>query len=1136
MKCLQCQFENLEGAKFCNECGTRLELVCRACATANPPASKFCNECGKDLRMPAQPLPKDLSFDEKLAKIQRYLPKGLTEKILSQRDRIEGERKQVTVMFCDMEGFTALSEKLGPEAMYTLMDQVYEILIHKVHDYEGTVNELTGDGVMAIFGAPIALEDAPQRAIRSALAIHKEITRFSERVAKERDIPLIRMRVGIHSGPVVVGTVGNDLRVDFKAVGDTVNLASRMQALAAPGATFVTQDTFKFTEGLFRFEGLGDRHVKGKEQAVRVYQVIAPSTRRSQFDVSAERGLTPFVGRERELELLSDGFARVKGSLGQAFSIVAGAGMGKSRLVYEFRKSLRNEDVLILEGHCLSYGQNVPYLPIVDLLEGNFGIEPEDTPGEVSGKVERGLQQIGARSEETLPYLLEIFSLHNGVEILKPMDPEAKRRKTLDALKEIAIRGSQVRPVVLIFEDLHWIDKTSEEAVRLLIEQIAGARVLALVTFRPEYLPPWARKSHYNQMNLNRLSDRESMGMITCLLGSDDVDKDLTRLLLEKTDGVPFFIEEFTRSMEEGNSIIRIGGSCCLNPEYAELAVPPTLYDVIMARVDRLTEEAKDVLKIASVIEREFSWSLIREIRAIPDEDLLSRLHQLQDAELLFERGVFPQVSYVFQHALTRELIQDSLLGKTRTEHHRAVGEAMERLWSGEIEEHSAVLAFHFSRAGDPDRGYRYHSLAGERAAASYANREALSHFQEAWRAIDGANVDGKTRSNRRVQAGIKMVEVMEPLGQFDETMGVLERLSQDCSALGDSRQTAKVHYWLGNTLGNLGRYNEARTHLLEALALSRDSEDLETEGDVHNYLCQLDYAQGFLWRALEHAEASVECLREVGKPSRLAWALTFRAVTICELKGVDDWGGPLEQARTWVERSGNDRARCLLHLVESRSSIKAGGYETALVSAMEGIACANKLGEGIQSIFLQSLAGQATLYAGRLEDALEMLNIGEHQCEEVKHPFGVACLLTAKAETLLRNGMTEDAMQSAEAALNFSKELDLGLVGHGALLVTAEILALQEPVDEVRIATLLEKASSLAERMDSPWHWATHLAVEARINLQMGRLELARTSYSQALSVYRRVCPEGWTEGLRLLRDGIAAFAIQGDGHVCRE
>ncbi|MBL7178245.1 MAG: AAA family ATPase [Desulfobacteraceae bacterium] len=479
MKCPQCQFENRDGANFCLECGEKIELQCPQCGKVLPTKAKFCDECGHNLTIPPEPHPKDLSFDEKIDKIQRYLPKGLTDKILSQRDRIEGERKQVTVMFCDMEGFTQLTERLGPEEAYNIMDQVYEILIHKVHDYEGTVNEMTGDGIMALFGAPIALEDAPQRAIRSGLAIHREMVRFSDRTKQEgEDIPPVKMRIGIHTGPVIVGTLGNDLRVEFKAVGDTVNLASRMEGLAEPGTSYVTEETFKLTEGFFRFEGLGERQVKGKENPVRVYRVIAPSTRRTRFDVSAERGLTPFVGRERELELLLDGFERSKTGRGQAFSIMAEAGIGKSRLLYEFRKAVANEDVTFLEGKCLSYGRGVAYHPIIDLFKSNFDIREENGDSEIFGKVKKGLKTLGADEASNLPYLLELLSVKDsGIDQI-PMSPEARKDRMIETMIRIPLKGSEISPLIMAVEDLHWIDKSSKDALKYLLESISGARIL----------------------------------------------------------------------------------------------------------------------------------------------------------------------------------------------------------------------------------------------------------------------------------------------------------------------------------------------------------------------------------------------------------------------------------------------------------------------------------------------------------------------------------------------------------------------------------------------------------------------------------------------------------------------------------
>ncbi len=387
MKCPKCQHENPDDAQFCIECGNPMELLCPQCETITPATGKFCKGCGHNLTLLAESSSKNLSFDEKIDKIQRYLPKGLTDKILSQRDRIEGERKQVTVMFCDMEGFTQLTERLGPEEAYGIMDQVYEILIHKVHDYEGTVNEMTGDGIMALFGAPIALEDAPQRAIRSAMAIHREMAKFGDRIKQEKaDMLPVKMRIGIHTGPVVVGTLGNDLRVEFKAVGDTVNLASRMEGLAEPGATYVTGEIFKHTEGLFRFEALGEKEVKGKREPILVYRVLGSGRSRSRFEARAGKGLSRFVGRERELEILWDCYERVRDGRGQALSIVAEAGLGKSRLLYEFRKSLVDKEVTFLEGRCVSYGQNSPYIPVIDILKDNFQIEIEDGPEEIQEK------------------------------------------------------------------------------------------------------------------------------------------------------------------------------------------------------------------------------------------------------------------------------------------------------------------------------------------------------------------------------------------------------------------------------------------------------------------------------------------------------------------------------------------------------------------------------------------------------------------------------------------------------------------------------------------------------------------------------------------------------------------------------
>ena len=732
MKCSKCRHENPQAAKSCVECGSKLEKVCPQCGSINSPSNKFCGDCGHSLTQPSSAIPKDLSFDEKIAKIQKYLPSGITEKILSQRDRIEGEKRQVTVMFCDMKGFTLLSERLGPEIMYAMMDEVYEILIHKVYDYEGTVNEMTGDGVMALFGAPIALEDAPQRAIHSAMAIHREMTRFNDRMRQEKgEFPPIRMRVGIHTGPVVVGTLGNDLRVEFKAVGDTVNLASRMESLAEPGTTYISEDTFKITEGLFRVEALGEKEIKGKEKPLKVYQVIAPSSRRTRFDVSAERGLTPFVGRQRELDLLLDGFDRSREGRGQAISIISEAGIGKSRLLYEFRKAVTNEDVTFLEGRCLSYSRNVAYHPIVDILKANFEIQDNDTGQQIRQKVTSFLKIIHVDEPSTLPYLLELLSVKgNGIEKMQ-MSPEARKDRTLEAIKRITLKGSDLRPLIMAVEDLHWMDRSSEDALKELLESISGARVFLIFTYRPEFIHTWGSRSYHSQIILNRLSNRESLAMVSHLLNTVKVDKEIEDLTLSKTEGIPFFIEEFIKSIRELKIIDKSDGTYKLAMDLKAITIPSTIQDVIMARVDHLPEGARGVLRTGSVIEREFSHELIRKVTGLPEQELLSHLSTLRDSELLYERGIYPNSTYIFKHALTREVVYDSILTKKRKQIHEKIARAIEEIFGDNICNHYGVLANHCMACEDYEKGAEYSRLEAKRYQKAASFRDAIEYAKK---------------------------------------------------------------------------------------------------------------------------------------------------------------------------------------------------------------------------------------------------------------------------------------------------------------------------------------------------------------------------------------------------------------------
>jgi class 3 adenylate cyclase len=829
MKCPECQFDNREGAMFCIECGTKLEIRnCLKCSHLNPPASKFCEKCGSKLNLLPEQAPKELSFDEKLTKIQKYLPKGVTEKILAQKDRIEGERKQVTVMFCDLEGFTQLSEKLGPEDAYAIMDQIYDTLIHKVHDYEGTVNEMTGDGIMALFGAPIALEDAPQRAIRSAYAIHREMTRFSDKMRQEKEgIPPLKMRIGIHTGPVVMGTLGNDLRVEFKAVGDTVNLASRIENIAEPGATHVTDETFKLTEGFFRFEALGKKKIKGKEGTIKTYRVIAPSTRRTKFDVSAERGLTPFVGRERELELLLDGFERTKAGRGQAFSIMAEAGVGKSRLLYEFRKAVTNEDVTFLEGKCLSYSRGVAYHPIIDILKSIFDINENDGDIEIREKVFRGLKLLGADEASTLPYLLELLSVKDsGIDQI-PMSPDARRDRVMRALRRIVLKGSEIKPLIMAFEDLHWIDKSSEDSLKDLLFNISGANIFLIFTYRPEFVHTWAAKSYHSQLTLNRLSNRESLLMVSHLLGTSDIEKNLEELVLEKAEGVPFFIEEFLKSLKELEIIEKSNSRYHLAENIQEITIPSTIQDVIMARVDSLPESAKELLQTGSVIEREFGYELINRVTGLQERELLSHLSSLKDVELLYERGVYPQSTYIFKHALTREVVYDLILDGKKKRLHEKIANAIEDVYKANIAEYYEILAGHYIKSENYEKGAEYLQLAGKKAERTGSLSDAIAcgekriEFLEKLpqeddvlrKIIDARTILGLYRI--QMYHVFEAKKIIDPIIELALNSGYTRRISQIYSILG------VYNYAIEEDFSN------AFKHLKEALKISQEQKEM---------------------------------------------------------------------------------------------------------------------------------------------------------------------------------------------------------------------------------------------------------------------------------------------------------------------
>jgi class 3 adenylate cyclase/tetratricopeptide (TPR) repeat protein len=717
MKCPKCQFENSAGAKFCIECGYHIIL-----SRQTPPAG--------------------LSYDEQLEKIQRYLPTGLTEKILTQKDKIEGERRQVTVLFCDMEGFAMMVRKLGSEQSYTLMDQIYEILIHKVHEFEGTVNEMTGDGIMALFGAPIALEDAPQRALSSALAIHREMAEFS---ALHPKIGPIRMRIGIHTGPVVVGTLGNDLRVEFKAVGDTVNLASRMEQLAEAGSTYVTEDTFRLTQGLFHFEHKGKRPVIGKENTIPVYKVLSSKEDVYRPRLGSERRIySKLVGRNQELNRLELQVMKAINGVGSVINIIGEAGIGKSRLVAELKKREAIKRVALFEGRAISIGKNLSFHPIIDLLKQWAQIKEDDGEAMALGKLESAVRSIcSEKTGEVLPFVATLMGMKLSGRYaarVKGIEGEALEKLILKSLRELLIRATEITPLIIVVEDLQWADMSSIELMESLFRLAETNRILFINVFRPGYRETGDRIAEtvkeklpvYSlEIVLEPLNEKMSEALITNMLNISGPRHAVIEKVTQRAGGNPFFIEEVVRSLIDEGAIILKNGTFQVTEKIDRVVIPNSISGVLMARVDRLDEETRNLVKVASVIGRTFFFKVLSEA-ADPIEDIDSRLSYLKEIQLFRERSRMDEVEYLFKHALTQETAYESILPRKRMEMHLKVAASIEKVFNERLYEFFGMLAYHYSRAENLEKAEEYLIKSGEEALKSSASNEALHYYQEA--------------------------------------------------------------------------------------------------------------------------------------------------------------------------------------------------------------------------------------------------------------------------------------------------------------------------------------------------------------------------------------------------------------------
>ncbi|HLI81659.1 MAG TPA: adenylate/guanylate cyclase domain-containing protein [Candidatus Binataceae bacterium] len=714
MKCAACGQDNREGRKFCAECGAPLASKCPQCGASNEPSEKFCGECGSALAAPATA---KKSIEAPIRVAEAPAPENL-----------EGERKTVTALFADIKGSTEMMEDLDPENARAIIDPALKLMMDAVHRYDGYVVQSTGDGIFALFGAPIAHEDHPQRTLYAALRMQEELRRYSAEVVADGGTP-IQGRIGINTGEVVVRSIHTGAgHVEYTPIGHMTNLASRMQTAAPVGSIAVTEGTRKLCEGYFILNPLGPTRVKGVTEPVNVYEAIGLGPLRTRLQRSAGRGLTKFVGREREMDAMKAAAERAKAGRGQIVAAMAEAGVGKSRLFFEF-KAVSQSGWMVLEAFSVSHGKASAFLPVIDLLWGYFEISSEDDERKRREKINGKIVTLDRSLEDALPYLYGLLGITDENSQIAEVEAQTRKRRALDAIKRILLRESLNQPLIVIFEDLHWIDEETQAFLNLLAESIGTARILLLVNYRPEYRHEWGHKTYYTQLRLDPLGKESADEMLSALLGDGAELGALKRLIIEKTEGNPFFMEETVLVLLDEGALVR-NGTVKLTRPLNQLKIPPTVQAILAARIDRLSADQKDLLQTLAVIGTEFKLGLVRKVSAHTGAELETMLSELQLGEFIYEQPAVGDVEYIFKHALTHDVAYNSLLNERRRVLHERIGAALESIYADGLDDHVPELAHHYMRSGNSVKGVEYCLRGVQQCSALGSFPEALAQFE----------------------------------------------------------------------------------------------------------------------------------------------------------------------------------------------------------------------------------------------------------------------------------------------------------------------------------------------------------------------------------------------------------------------
>ena len=1009
MRCAKCNTDNADGAKFCAECGARLDAQCPSCGASHPPDAKFCTQCGTRLGAPSAPSPS--AQPQASARAQTLVERASTDETALP----EGERKTVTALFADIKGSMDLMEDIDPEQARALIDPALRIMIDAVHRYDGYIVQSTGDGVFALFGAPVAHEDHPHRALFSALKMQDDMRSYSSRLRESGDSP-IEVRIGVNTGEAVVRTIKTaDAHTEYTPIGHATSLAARMQALAPTGSIAITENTRHLVEGYFELKPLGPTRVKGLSDLINVYEVTGTGPLRTRLQASAKRGFSKFVGRDAEMTQLEHALQLARSGHGQIVAAVGDAGVGKSRLFHEF-KIISHTDCAILETFSVSHGKASAYMPLIDLLRSYFEIASDDDERKRREKIGGKVLMLDRKLEDALPYLFALLGVaESGA--LEEMDANIRRRRTLDAMKRLLLRESLNQPLIAVFEDLHWVDSGTQAFLNLLADSIGTARILMMVNYRREYRHDWGAKSYYVQLRLDPLGRDSADILLTTMLGNAPELDPLKQMVVERTEGNPFFIEETVQSMFESGALVR-NGKVSLAQPLSSIEIPASVKSILAARIDRLSIQEKDLLQTLSIIGKEFPLALVKRVVERDEEALAPMLSALQMGEFVFEQPAFPDIEYVFKHALTQEVAYDSVLTERRRLIHERTAAAIEEMYPHQIEERVAELAYHYSRSANLDKAVSYLMSASHKAHHQSGYDEAIerattaldllrqlpqtpardarevemtSFLGQITAAARGFSTPELTALSARLQELVSRVSDPRAryLGLFSQwnvafSAGNLQRAEELATALlamaNDylseySRPSA--YQVLATTQVWLGRPLEARANGERGAALfdqDLDNALFSTVAPVIPNRCLLAWSLwlcGYPDQALKRVEEAHQLATRLNRSYSIAFALQY-AVSVAHLRrSYESSKAQAESLRTVARESGFPLWLACGTASMGRVRIEEGDWEHGDPLMREGIAQALSAGGRLTYLYLTALRVEGCILHRKVTDGM---------------------------------------------------------------------------------------------------------------------------------------------------------------------